>query len=240
MIKSKILKKFKDISHGFFNKKGGKSLGIYHSLNCGPGSKDKKSNVRKNLKIVKNKISKKSKSVLLLNQIHSNKYIFIDKSEKIKKKKFKADALITNQKKLPIGVLTADCAPILVYDNISKIIAAIHVGWKGAYKNIISKVISFMIKKGSKQKNIFAVIGPSISQKSYEVKIDFFKKFMKKTKKNKKFFEKRKNKFYFDLPRYVKSQLKFNKITKIDHININTFENKNNFFSARRALKLKP
>ena len=139
---------------------------------------------------------------------------------------------------MPIGVLTADCAPILVYDNISKIIAAIHVGWKGAYKNIISKVISFMIKKGSKQKNIFAVIGPSISQKSYEVKIDFFKKFMKKTKKNKKFFEKRKNKFYFDLPRYVKSQLKFNKITKIDHININTFDNKNNFFSARRALKL--
>ena len=87
MFKSKKLKKFKGISHGFFNRKGGISKGIYKSLNCGPGSKDKKINVKKNLKIVKNKLSKKSKGILLLHQIHSNKFIYIKKNQKIKKKK---------------------------------------------------------------------------------------------------------------------------------------------------------
>jgi len=79
---SKKLLKYKKISHGFFNRNGGKSIGIYKSLNCGPGSNDKKSKIRENLKIVKNKISKKSKRILLLHQIHSNKFIFIDKKFK--------------------------------------------------------------------------------------------------------------------------------------------------------------
>ncbi len=239
MIKSKKLRKLKNINHGFFNRKGGKSTGIYKSLNCGPGSKDKKTNIKKNLQIVKNYFNKKSKNIILLNQIHSNKYIYIDKNKKIGNKKFKADAIITNQKNLPIGILTADCVPILIHDNVSKVIAAIHAGWRGAYKGIINKVIKFMIKKGSKRKNIYAAIGPCISQESYNVKMDFFEKFIKKTKKNKIFFKKRKKVLFFDLPKYVKSELKFNKITKIDHININTFDKKNNFFSARRALKLK-
>ncbi len=82
MFTSKKLLKYKKISHGFFNRNGGKSIGIYKSLNCGPGSNDKKSKIRENLKIVKNKISKKSKRILLLHQIHSNKFIFIDKKFK--------------------------------------------------------------------------------------------------------------------------------------------------------------
>ena len=165
MIKSKKLRKLKNINHGFFNRKGGKSTGIYKSLNCGPGSKDKKTNIKKNLQIVKNYFNKKSKRIILLNQIHSNKYIYIGKNKKIGNKKFKADAIITNQKNLPIGILTADCVPILIYDNVSKVIAAIHAGWRGAYKGIINKVINFMIKKGSKRKNIYAAIGPCISQR---------------------------------------------------------------------------
>ena len=72
---------------------------------------------------------------------------------KITKKKFKADAIITNQEKLPIGILTADCVPILIYDNISNTIAAVHAGWKGAYKGIVNKVINFMLKKGCKKEN---------------------------------------------------------------------------------------
>ena len=83
IIKSKHLTKFKDISHGFFNRTGGKSKGIYRSLNCGPGSEDKKISVKKNLKIVKNKISNDSKNIFLLHQIHSNKFIYIDKKKKI-------------------------------------------------------------------------------------------------------------------------------------------------------------
>ena len=238
MIQSKKLKKLKGITHSFFNKKGGKSTGIYKSLNCGLGSNDKKINVRKNLKIVKSIFNKKTKNIFLLHQIHSNKFVYIDKGHVIKKK-IKADAIITNKRNFPIGVLTADCVPILIYDDVSKIIAAIHAGWKGAYKDIISRVIRFMLKKGCERKNIHAAIGPSITQKSYNVKRDFFKKFIKKNIKNSIFFKKKKNLIYFDLPGYVKSQLKINKISTIDHININTFEEKNNFFSARRSLRLK-
>ena len=238
MIRSKKFEKLKEISHGFFNRNGGKSKGIYKSLNCGLGSKDKKINIQKNLKIAKNKISKNSKKIFLVNQIHSQKYIYINNSNKIKSKRVKADAIITNQKKLPIAILTADCVPILVYDDTSKIIAAIHAGWKGAYKGIIDNVIRFMIKKGSKIKNIHAAIGPSISQKNYNVKKDFLKRFLKKNKKNKVFFKKRKNLIYFNLPKYVKSQLISNKISNIDHINIDTYDYKNNFFSARRSLRL--
>ncbi len=239
MIKSKNFEKLKGIKHGFFNRIGGKSKGIYRSLNCGPGSKDKKININQNLKIVLNKFSKTSKKIFLLHQVHSNKFVFINKSFKNNKKKLKADAVITNQKKLPIGVLTADCVPILIYDNTSKMIAAIHSGWKGAYKGIINKVINFMIKKGCERKNIHAVIGPSICQSNYNVKRDFLIRFQKKDKKNKIFFKKIKNVIYFNLPGYVKSQLKFNKISSIDHINIDTFNEKNNFFSARRSLRLK-
>ena len=238
MIRSKKLKKLKEISHGFFNRNGGKSKGIYKSLNCGLGSNDKKINIQKNLKIAKNKISKNSKNILLVNQTHSQKYIYINNSNKIKSKRVKADAIITNQKKLPIAILTADCVPILIYDDTSKIIAAIHAGWKGAYKGIIDNVIRFMIKKGSKIRNIHAAIGPSISQRNYNVKKDFLKRFLKKNKKNKVFFKKRKNLIYFNLPKYVKSQLISNKISNIDHINIDTYNYKNNFFSARRSLRL--
>ena len=238
MIRSKKLKKLKEISHGFFNRNGGKSKGIYKSLNCGLGSNDKKINIQKNLKIAKNKISKNSKNILLVNQTHSQKYIYINNSNKIKSKRVKADAIITNQKKIPLGILTADCVPILIYDKKEKIIAALHAGWKGAYKGLIDQVIKFICKKGSKTKNITAAIGPCISVKNYNVKNDFKKKFIKKNKKNKIFFRERKGIIYFDLPHYVKSQLRANKIRNIDMINHDTFDKKNNFFSARRSLAL--
>ena len=131
MIVSKKLSKFKEISHGFFNKKGGCSKGIYRSLNCGPGSKDNKKRVIENLQIVKNKISKNSKNIFLLHQIHSDKFVFINKYSRYLKKKI-ADAVITDIPKLPIAILTADCAPILIYDKQKKMIAAVHAGWKGA------------------------------------------------------------------------------------------------------------
>ena len=237
MIVSKKLSKLKEITHGFFNNKGGCSVGIYESLNCGPGSNDNKTRVIKNLKIVKNKINRNSKNIFLLHQIHSNKFVFINKYSKYLKKK-KADAVITNIPKLPIAILTADCAPILIYDKKKKMIAAIHAGWKGAYKGIITKVINFMIKKGCENKNMTAAIGPCITQKSYNVKDDFKKKFLKKNKRNNVFFKKRKNLIYFDLSKYIKSELKLMKITNLDTINIDTFPKKNNFFSARRSLHL--
>ena len=238
MIKSKKLTKIKVLKHGFFNSVGGKSTKIYKSLNCGPGSRDKSLNVEKNLEIVRKKISKKAKNIFLIHQIHSNKFIYVN--EKYNKKiKPKADAIITNQRYLPVAVLTADCAPILIYDNKINMIAAIHAGWKGAFKGIIDKVINFMVKKGCKLKNMTAVIGPSISVKNYEVREDFRQKFIKKDKNNNKFFKINKQKLYFDLTKYIRSSLQANNIKNIDSIKIDTFDIKNKFFSARRALKLK-
>ena len=238
MIKSKELTKIRNLKHGFFNSIGGHSKNIYKSLNCGPGSLDNKINVKKNLQIVRKKISNKAKNIFLLDQIHSNKFIYIDEKYKNKKKP-KADAIITNQKYLPIAVLTADCSPILIYDDKREIIAAIHAGWKGAYKDIINKVIKFMIKKGCELNDMTAAIGPSISLKNYEVKEDFKKKFIKKDKKNLMFFKINRKKLYFDLTSYIYTSLKKNGVKYIDVLKVDTFDIKHKFFSARRALKLK-
>tara|TARA_Y100000741_G_scaffold7601_1_gene6418 strand:+ start:1289 stop:2047 length:759 start_codon:yes stop_codon:yes gene_type:complete len=237
LIKSKKLSKIKNLKHGFFNKNGGKSKNIYKSLNCGPGSKDKTSLIKKNLEIVKKKIDNKAKNIFLIHQLHSNKFIFIDENYKTKIRP-RADAVITNQKNLPIAVLTADCVPILICDDKKKIVAAIHAGWKGAYKGIIGKVIKFMIQKGCKEKNITAVIGPSISVENYEVKDDFRKKLIEKDKKNIKYFKIKDKKLYFDLNKYVHSLLLISKIKNIETLKIDTFNIKNKFFSARRALAL--
>ena len=239
MIKSKKLSKFQQINHGFFDKKGGKSTGIYKSLNCGIGSSDSKKNVLNNLKIVCKKINCSSKNLILLNQIHSNKFYFINKNYKFKKKKLNGDALITNVKKIALGVIVADCVPVLIYDKNLKIISAIHAGWKGVYKEIIKKVVKFLIKKGSNTKNLVAVIGPSISEKSYEVQKDFKSKFLKKDKQSKFFFKIRKNKTYFALNKYVYYHLKKLGIKNLEIIKKNTFDPKDNFFSARRSIQNK-
>ena len=236
MIKSNKLSKFKDIEHAFFNRSGGKSQGIYKSLNCGPGSYDEKKNVHDNLKIVIKKLKTKSKKIFLLNQVHSNKFHYIDGKFKIKNNKFKGDALITDKKNIPIGVLTADCAPILLHDQNKKMIAVIHAGWKGAYKGIVKNVIKFMIKKGCTPQDMTAVIGPCIAEKNYEVKSDFVKKFLEQDIKTKIFFKRIRNKNYFNLNKYIYYQLKSLDINIIDIIKKDTFDIKNNFFSARRSI----
>ena len=236
MIKSKKLKKFKIIKHGFFNSVGGVSSGQYKSLNCGIGSKDKKINVVNNLKIISKKVSIKKNKLVLLRQIHSNKIYQI---KKIPKKKLVGDGIVTNSKNIAFGILTADCAPILFYDSKKNIIGAVHAGWKGAYKGIIKKVIKFLLKNGSESKNLVAAIGPCISQKSYEIKKDFKNKFLNQSKKNEIFFKKNKNKTYFGLNKYVYYQLKSLGLKKIDIIDKDTYNPKNNFFSARRSIHKK-
>ena len=151
-------------------------------MNCGQSSLDNKKNIAKNLEAVSNKIKAKTKKIVLLSQVHSSKFYYIGKNMK-PNIKFVGDALITDKKNIPIAVLTADCAPILIYDNNKKMIAAIHAGWKGAHKNIIKKVVKFMIKKGCLPKNITAAIGPCISNNNYQVKEDFIKNLLKKIKK---------------------------------------------------------
>ena len=234
MILSKKLLKHKNITHCFLGMEGGKSKGIYKSLNCGRGSSDKKKDVIKNLKIACQKIGSTNKNLILLHQVHSNKFFFI---KKIKYKvKLVGDALITNKKKIILGILTADCAPIIIYDPKLKFISAIHAGWRGAYKEIIKKVVKFLIKLGSNPKDLIASIGPCITQKNYEIKSDFKLKFLKQNIKNKTFFKRVKKKTYFSLNKYVYYQLKNLGLKKIDLIDKDTYNPKNNFFSARRAI----
>ncbi len=234
MIKSKLLNKSNLVNHGFFNKKNGFSKGIYSSLNCGKGSNDNKNNIKKNLNYVKKKINSKINDITLLYQVHSTKFFIINK---FPQKKLIGDALITNIKNLPIGILTADCAPILILDNNKKIIAAVHSGWKGAYKNIVIKVLKKFIKLGSKKKDIIVAIGPTIRQHNYEVGKEFKDKFERKSKKNSIYFKFIQNRIYFDLPKFINNQLISFGIFKIDVIKMDTFDKKNNFFSARRSLK---
>ncbi len=130
MIKSKELSKFKHIEHAFFNKFGRKSTNLFKGFNESLGSFDKIKNISRNEGTVSNKIDAKSKKIILLNQIHSNKFYYVSKSSKLFNNKFNGDALITDKRNLPIAVLTADCAPILVHDENRKMIAAIHAGWK--------------------------------------------------------------------------------------------------------------
>jgi len=237
LIVSKKLKKFKNIKHGFFNRKGGVSSGIYKSLNCGIGSHDKKKNVLNNLKIVSKKIGCQQKKLIKLHQTHSDNFIYIGRNYKFNKKKIKADALITNTKKVAISILTADCAPILFYDSKKKIIGAIHAGWRGAYKKILSKIVKYLLKKGSILNSLYFVIGPSIAQRNYEVGIEFKKKFLKQSKKNLKYFKYTKNRIFFSLSDYIKGQLKDLGIKNIEIIKKDTYNHKNNFFSSRRSKK---
>ncbi len=234
MIVSKLLNSTKKVNHGFFNNKNGFSKGIYKSLNCGMGSKDDKKNIKRNLNYVKKKLNSRNKDISLLLQIHSSKIFFIKKPLK---HKIIGDALITNIKNLPIGILTADCAPILILDEKKKIIAAVHAGWRGAYKNIVIKVLNKLINLGSNKKDIIAVIGPSIGQKNYQVGKEFKEKFLNKSMKNLTFFKSKQKKIYFDLGKFIYFQLISFGIKKIDVIRKDTFEKKNNFFSARRSLK---
>jgi len=113
----------------------------------------------------------------------------------------------------------------------------IHVGWKGGYKNIVTKVLKKFIKLGSKKNDIIAVIGPCISQRNYEVGKEFKYKFIRKNKKNLIFFKLKNRKIYFNLKKFIYYQLISFGISKIDVINKDTFDKKNNFFSARRSIK---
>ena len=235
MFYSKNLKKQKKIKHCFFSRKNGFSKGVYNSLNCGMGSKDNKKNILKNLNIVAKKMNIKKNKLILMHQTHSNK-IAVVKKENLNKKII-ADAMITKIKGIFLGVLTADCVPIILYDANNKIIGCIHAGWKGAFSDIIKKTIN-KIKKINTNNKIYACIGPCIGKKSYEVDLNFYKKFINKSYQNKKYFIKKNNrKKLFNLRRFVADKLVKHNV-KLDHINRDTYVEKSNFFSFRRSCKL--
>jgi len=236
MFYSKKLNKFKSIKHCFFSRRNGFSKGLYKSLNCGRGSKDSKKKIKKNLNYVSQKMFINKNELILMNQTHSNKVIEIKKSNF--KNKINSDAMITKVKGLALGVVTADCVPILIYDIKNEIVGCIHAGWKGAFTGIIKNTIN-KIKELNSNSKIFASIGPCIGRESYEVDLVFYKKFLNKSKKNKKyFFPKNKNKKLFNLRKFVADRLVELKVI-VDHVNRDTFKEKANFFSYRRSCKFK-
>ena len=236
MFYSKKLNKFNKIKHCFFSRKGGFSKGLYKGLNCGRGSKDNKINISKNLNYVAQKVHVIKKKLVLMNQTHSAKVIEIKKNNY--KKKINSDAIITKVKGLALGVVTADCVPIIIYDFKNEIVGCIHAGWKGALSGVVKNTIN-KIKKLNLNNKIVASIGPCIGKKNYEVDLRFYKKFHIKSKKNKKYFSyKNKNKKLFNLRKFIADQLKELNV-KVDHVNYDTFKEKTNFFSYRRSCKLK-
>tara|TARA_B100000242_G_scaffold283424_1_gene245707 strand:- start:457 stop:1209 length:753 start_codon:yes stop_codon:yes gene_type:complete len=236
MFFSKRFQKLKEIKHCFFSRNGGHSKGVYKSLNCGIGSKDDKKKIFKNLSYVADKMSVKINNLVLMNQTHSKKVLEIKKNNI--NKRINSDAIITKDKGIALGVLTADCVPILIFNKTNKIIGCIHAGWKGAFSGIIKNTV-VKIKRPNSKNKIYASIGPCIGKNNYEVDLDFFKKFVKKSKKNKIYFsEKNKQKKLFNLRKFVTNQLTELKVD-VDHVNHDTFEEKNNFFSFRRSVILK-
>ena len=235
MFYSKKFKKFKELKHCFFSKKNGFSKGVYKSLNCGRGSNDNQINIRKNLFFVSRRMKVSRDRLILMHQTHSNKVIEIKKRNY--KKKIKCDAMITRLKGIALGVVTADCVPIILYDVKNEIIGCIHAGWRGAYLDIIKNTVT-KIKKMNSNCLIYACVGPCIAQKSYEVDKIFFKKFLRKSRKNRKYFlTKNRNKKLFNLRKFVTDKLLEYKI-KVDQVNKDTYSEKSNFFSYRRSIKL--
>ena len=234
MFYSKNLKKLKKINHCFFSRKNGFSKGIYKSLNCGRGSKDNKKNINKNLIFVSDIMGVTRNKLVLMHQTHGNRVIEIKKDNY--KKKIKADAIITKMKGIALGVMTADCVPIILYDVKNEIIGCVHAGWKGAYLDIIKKTIN-KIKKKNSNNLIYACVGPCIGQKNYEVDLVFFKKFIKSSSKNKKYFtRKNNNKKFFNLRKFVTDKLLKHRI-KVDQVFRDTYAQKSNFFSYRRSIR---
>ena len=235
MFFSKKLKKFANIKHCFFSRKNGVSQGYYKSLNCGLGSNDKKENILKNLEIVGKKISCNRENLITLNQKHTNQVVYF-KNETSIKNKVTADAIVSEVKNVGIGILTADCAPILFYDPKKKIIGCAHSGWKGAFNGIIKNIVKKFNELNSNSNDLIAVVGPCIGKKSYEVKEDFFNKFVSYENNNKIFFDKINNgKFLFDLRGFINKEISNSGITNIENLEMDTFSQKDFFYSYRRS-----
>jgi len=236
MFFSKKLKKFENLRHCFFSRKNGFSKGHYESLNCGLGSEDEKKNVLKNLQFVSKKMGCKNELLITLNQTHSNKVVYFE-NESAVINKLSADAIVTKIKNVGIGILTADCASILLYDPNKKIIGCIHSGWKGVLSGIIKNTIKKFNELNANPDDLIAVIGPCIKKKNYEVKIDFYKKFVDQNQKYSEFFrEIKNNKYIFDLRGFINRKISDLNIKNIENIEMDTFSEKEFFYSYRRSL----
>lgn len=224
------------IRHGFFTRDGGNSEGLYAGLNCGLGSQDDPARVLENRARVARHLGGVRPEVLTVYQIHSGTAVRAE-GPIARDALPKADAVVTTVPGLVIGILTADCTPVLFADPDAKVVGAAHAGWRGAVAGIIEATVAQMERAGARRDRIRAAIGPTISQSAYEVGPDFEAEVMGLDPANREFFTNPPpgEKARFDLPGFVAHRLEALSLANIDRVSPCTYADESKFFSFRRT-----
>jgi YfiH family protein len=223
--------------HGFFGSQGGVSSGLYSSLNCGAGTKDNPDHIRENRARVAATLSVPSNQLLTLKQVHSAECLYVEKPWG-EEHRPEADAMVTDRPGLGLGILTADCGPVLFYGQKSDgqpVVAAAHAGWSGALNGVLDNTVKAMRDCGAG--NIRASVGPCIGPASYEVQNDFAEPFLRHDPESEHFFKsaRREGHLMFDLPGYIAWRLADCGVERVTISGQDTYASENDFFSYRRA-----
>jgi len=223
------------LRHGFFGRRGGVSEGVYESLNCGPGSNDDRERVMENRKRATSTLAPNA-TLVTMYQVHSANAVTVTTPWEIKDNP-KADAFVTKQAGIALGILTADCAPILLADAEAHVIGAAHAGWNGALAGVAESAVAAMTDLGAKRERIRAAVGPCIGQAAYEVGPEFKPRFVAVDSANERYFvaSKRERHWQFDLESYVVDRLREAGVDKIEALAACTYEREAEFFSYRRT-----
>ena len=226
------LSSFATISHGFFGRTGGVSRGIYASLNCGLGSGDDAGDVAKNRRRAREALGATALNTLY--QIHSPTAVSVDAAWEAAPQ---GDAMVTRTRGIALGILSADCAPILFADAQARVIGAAHAGWKGALSGVIEATVVAMAAQGAERSRIAAAIGPCISQANYEVGDEFRAHFLAVDPASARFFTvgSRAAHHQFDLESYVALRLTRAGVANVSRLSACTYAREADFFSFRRA-----
>jgi YfiH family protein len=235
MITSDILSA-SNIKHGFFTRLGGVSDGLYASLNCGFGSEDPPENVTENRSRVAGSLGVEPGKLLTTYQYHGSEVVVASKSWTDRDRP-RADAMVTDTPGLALGILTADCVPVLFADPQVGIIGAAHSGWQGALGGVLGATVVAMENLGARRSGIRAVIGPAISQIAYQVGPEFRDTFDDRDPDSDEFFrdDMESGRFLFDLPGYAAALLGRENIGAITNLHLCTYGEEPRFFSYRRA-----
>ena len=236
MITSGALGKDPGIRHAFFTRQGGVSEGLFGSLNCGFGSGDEPQRVAANRAIAMARLGQTSDRLVTVRQIHSARVVVVERPW-CREESPTADGLVTAIPGIALGVLAADCAPILFYDPVARVIGAAHGGWRGALGGVVDATIARMAELGAERPHIRAAIGPCIARRSYEVGPEFPQPFVTEDPGNIRFFAPAPSlgRFLFDLGGYIAHRLARAGITTVEVTPHDTVAEEERFFSYRRA-----
>ena len=239
MLASSLLSAIPGLRHAFFTREGGVSSGIYAALNGGLGSNDDPVLVAENRRRMAERMNVAPTHLLNLHQIHSPDTVVATGPWEGAVRP-KADAIVTRQERLAIGVTTADCGPILLVDPRARVIGAAHAGWKGALTGILESTIDAMEKLGADRGGMVAAIGPLIRQESYEVGPEFVERFLATDAANAHFFlpSERNRHSMFDLAGFIRMRLENAGVLMIDDLGVDTYSDER-CFSYRRSVHRK-